>query len=68
MVNFALEMNCDCVKLIDWDYFSSSFAIDDNDCTNLLSNTVEMMKKYNKSLIIFDLDSIAGMVKQYNSF
>ena len=67
IVHFALKVNADSIKLIDENFFTSNFVSDDLHATQLIINTVNMMKQYNMSVIIFDLDSISGVHKQYNA-
>lgn len=45
-----------------------NFISDDYHATSLIINTINMMKNYDRSVIIFDLDSIAGIGKNYTNF
>lgn len=58
-------INADQIKLIDSNFFFANRVADDQVATKLMINTVEELKKYDKSVVIFDLDSIAGVSKEY---
>jgi hypothetical protein len=40
---------------------------DDIEASKIIIDTVNQMKEYSKSVVIFDIDSIAGVTKQFSS-
>jgi hypothetical protein len=63
IVKFAIELNADCVQVIDNNYFSSKNVSDDASATQPILNVVEQMKEYPRSVIIFDMDEISCIHK-----
>lgn len=67
IVKFALNYDADIVKMIDNNFIVNSSALDDSAATSLISTVVSETTKYAKSVIIFDLDSISQIKKEYQS-
>jgi hypothetical protein len=55
------------VKLIDANFLYQNNISDDTGASRLIIDTVNQMKEYKKSVCIFDIDSIAGVSKQFSS-
>jgi hypothetical protein len=60
-------IEADCVKLIDANFLYQNNISDDTEASKLIIDTVNQMKEYSKSVVIFDIDSIAGVTKQFSS-
>ena len=46
-------------------FFFTNKVAKDEDCMQLIIDTVEEMKKYDRSVLVFDLDSISGVYKEH---
>ena len=60
-------LEADCLKLIDANFFFENKISDDKEASQLIIDTIKMMKQYDRSVVIFDIDSIAGVTKEYSS-
>ena len=49
--------------MIDSNFFFTNKVSEDQHATQLIINTVEEMKKYDKAVLVLDLDSISGVYK-----
>ena len=58
-------LEADTVKLIDANFLYQNNISDDTGASRLIIDTVNQMKEYAKSVVIFDIDSIAGVSKQF---
>jgi len=67
IVKFALNYDADVVKLIDNNFIINNSALNDSAATSLISSVVSETKNYDKSVIIFDLDSISQIKKEYQA-
>ena len=67
LVKFSYEFDTDIVKLVDNNLFLQNSATTDEAAVVFLKDLVEEIKRYNKGVIIFDLDSISGIKKVYSS-
>jgi hypothetical protein len=66
LIKSGLELNLDYILLLDFDYFLKKNIIEELKIVEELSQCVEEAKKYDKSMIIFDLDSLCDTIKQFN--
>jgi hypothetical protein len=60
-------LEADCVKLIDTNFLYQNNISDDTEASRIIIDTVNQMKEYPKSVVIFDIDSIAGVTKEYST-
>lgn len=60
-------LEADCVKLIDANFLYQNNISDDQGAARIIIDTVNQMKEYPKSVVIFDIDSIAGLTKEYST-
>ena len=60
-------LEADCLKLIDANFFFENKISDDKEASQLIIDTINMMKQYDRSVVIFDIDSIAGVTKEFSS-
>lgn len=67
ILQFALEYDADIVKVIDNSFLINNNANDDSKAVALVNSIVEETKKYDKGVLIFDLDSIVQISKQFQS-
>lgn len=66
MIEFSYEYDADIVKLIDSSYLLQNNAFDDNQAMALINSLVEEIKRYNRAVVIFNLDEIANIKKDYS--
>lgn len=66
IVKFAQLINADAVRLFDSNFFSQNGVSEDQHINELMVKTMEEIKKYTKSIVVFDLDSIAGLSKEWS--
>ena len=67
ILDFSLAYNADITKLIDNNFIVNNNATDDTSAMALVNSVVEETKKYGRAVVIFDLDSIAQLRKEYQS-
>ena len=67
LLDFALEYDAEMIKLIDHNYLQKKKAFDDTTAQKEVNAIIEETRRYNKTVVIFDLDSIAQISKQYSS-
>ena len=67
ILDFSLAYNADITKLIDNNFIVNNNANDDTSAIALVNSVVEETKKYGRAVVIFDLDSIAQLRKEYQS-
>ncbi len=67
LLYLAIKDNLDYVLLIDMDYFFKKTIITDEKIAEEVNYLVEECNKYEKSMLIFDLDSICGIQYEYSN-
>ena len=67
ILDFALKYDADIVKLIDNAFIINNSAYDDAAALSLINDVVEEIKNYNRAVVIFDLDSISLIRREYQS-
>ena len=60
-------LGADCLKLIDANFFFENKISDDKEAAQLILDTINTVKQYDRSVVIFDIDSIAGVTKEFSS-
>jgi hypothetical protein len=66
LLYLAMKSNMDYILLVDMEYFKKKTIISDEKIAEELNYLVEESKKYDKSMIIFDLDSICGLTYEFS--
>ncbi|UJR07134.1 hypothetical protein I4U23_011422 [Adineta vaga] len=58
IINGCSSRNIDTIQIIDTDFFSKNNAFDENKIFELLATTFAECDEYNRSMFIFDIDSL----------
>ncbi|CAF0950295.1 unnamed protein product [Rotaria sordida] len=58
IINGCSSRNIDTIQIIDTDFLSKNNALDDNKILELLATTFAECDEYNRSMFIFDIDSL----------
>jgi len=66
LINFAITNSLDYILLLDMEYFSRNNMLTDEKIAEEINMLIEECKKYDKSLIIYDFESICSVVKEYS--
>jgi hypothetical protein len=67
LIKMGVEINVDSVLLLDFEYFASRNILDENKMAEELSQSLIEAEKYDKSIIIFDLDNLLEVAKNYSN-
>lgn len=67
LLKMGVETNVDSVLLLDFEYFASKSILDEKKMEEELKQSLIEAERYDKSLIIFDLDNLLELTKNYSN-
>lgn len=67
LIKVGIEINIDAVLLLDFEYFASRNFLTEEKMTEELVQCLTEVQRYDKSIIMFDLDNLLEITKKYSN-